>query len=87
MGDYKMEKKKVIVYSTPTCPYCVMVKKYLKENNVEFQDINVAEDQEKAKEMVDKTGQMGVPVVQIENEYVIGFDKDKINELLGIEEE
>ena len=82
-----MEKKKVIVYSTPTCPYCVMVKKYLKENNVEFQDINVAEDQEKAKEMVDKTGQMGVPVVQIENEYVIGFDKDKINELLGIEEE
>jgi glutaredoxin 3 len=87
MGDYKMEKKKVIVYSTPTCPYCVMVKKYLKENNIEYEDINVAEDQEKAKEMVDMTGQMGVPVVQIGKEFVIGFDKEKINELLEIKEE
>jgi len=82
-----MEKKKVIVYSTPTCPYCVMVKNYLKENHVEFEEINVAEDQQKAKEMVDKSGQMGVPVVEIGDELVIGFDKEKIKKLLGLEEE
>ncbi|MBT3985029.1 NrdH-redoxin [archaeon] len=82
-----MEKKKVIVYSTPTCPYCVMVKKFLKDHNVEFEDIDVAADKEKAQYMVDKSGQMGVPVVEIGDEFVIGFDKQKISDLLGLEEE
>ena len=80
-----MEKKKVIVYSTPTCPYCVMVKDFLKEHKIEYEDINVAEDQEKAKEMVEKSGQMGVPVVEIDGKMIIGFDKDKLKEMLGLE--
>ena len=77
-----MEKKKVIVYSTPTCPYCVMLKKFLKEKGVEFEDINVAEDQEKAQYMVEKSGQMGVPVVDIDGEIIVGFNKPKIEEAL-----
>lgn len=70
------------VYSTNTCPYCVMVKDYLKQIKVNFEDINVGEDQEKAREMVEKTGQMGVPVVDISGEIIVGFDKNKINEVL-----
>lgn len=76
--------KKVTVYSTPTCPYCHKVKAFLKESNVEFEDIDVSQNQEKAKEMVDKTGQMGVPVIDVEGEFVVGFDKEKIKSALGI---
>jgi len=82
-----MEKKKVIVYSTPTCPYCVMLKKFLKEKGVEFEDINVAEDQEKAQYMVEKSGQMGVPVLEVDGEFIVGFEKEKISAKLGLEEE
>lgn len=81
--------KKVIIYSTPTCGYCHMLKDYLKEKNVDFTDYDVSQDQEKAQAMVNKTGQMGVPVVEIidalgQEEVVVGFDKTKINRLLGI---
>ena len=64
-----------------------MVKKFLKDNNVEFEEIDVAADQEKAKLMVEKSGQMGVPVVEVDDEIVIGFDKEKLKELLKLEEE
>ena len=74
----------VTVYSTPTCPYCIMVKDYLKETKVEFTDINVAEDQAKAQEMVEKSGQMGVPVIAINDTVIVGFDKPKINAALGL---
>ncbi|MBT4870410.1 MAG: NrdH-redoxin [Candidatus Diapherotrites archaeon] len=73
---------KVIVYSTTTCPYCVMVKDWLKGKNVEYEDFNVGTDQEKAKEMMDKSGQMGVPVIDIEGEVIIGFDKPKLEAAL-----
>ena len=75
---------KVIVYSTPTCPYCVTLKDFLKENNVEFDDIDVAADPARADEMIKKSGQMGVPVIDINGTVVIGFDKEKISELLNI---
>ncbi len=75
-------EKKIKVYSTPSCPYCVKVKDFLKSKNLKFQDINVAEDSEAAQEMVDKTGQYGVPVIEIEGKIVVGFDKEKIEELL-----
>jgi len=75
---------KAIVYSTPTCPYCVTLKEFLKENNVEFDDIDVSADPSKADEMIKKSGQMGVPVVDINGTIVIGFDKEKISELLNI---
>jgi len=76
---------KVEVYSTPTCMYCNLLKDFLKEKDVEFTEINVAEDEEKRTYIVEKSGQMGVPVTLIDEEVVIGFNKDKISELLGIE--
>jgi len=75
---------KVKVFSTPTCAYCVTLKEYLKENNVSFEDIDVSQDQEALNEMVEKSGQMGVPVVEIDKDIIVGFDKEKINQLLSI---
>jgi glutaredoxin-like YruB-family protein len=76
--------KKVTVYSTPTCPFCIRAKQYLKDNNVQFEDIDVSENQEKAQEMIKKSGQMGVPVLEIGGEMVVGFDKDKIKAALDL---
>lgn len=66
------------IYSTPTCPYCKMAKSFLAEKNVEFTDVDVSTDQKAAEEMVEKTGQMGVPVLDIDGEIIIGFDRDAI---------
>ena len=71
------------IYSTKTCPNCVMAKDYLAEKGVEFYYIDVSEDQEQAKEMVEKSGQMGVPVLDINGEIIIGFDKEKIDAALA----
>ena len=76
----------VKVYSTPTCPYCVTLKVFLKENNIEFEDIDVSQNQQVLDEMVKKSGQMGVPVVEIDDQIVVGFDKEKISQLLNIKE-
>ena len=76
--------KNVKVYSTPTCPWCIRAKQFLKENNIEFQNLDVSSNQLAADEMMAKTGQMGVPVLIIEDEVIIGFDKDKIKLALGI---
>ncbi len=76
---------RVQVYSTKTCPHCVRAKEYLSANNIEFEEIDVSEDQEKAREMVELTGQMGVPVIVIDGEAIVGFDRAKIQKTLGIE--
>ena len=76
--------KNVTIYSTPSCHFCHMAKDFFKEKNIAFTDYNVAGDAERRKEMVEKSGQMGVPVIQIDNELVIGFNKPKISELLGV---
>ena len=76
----------VKIYSTPSCVYCHTLKSYLKEKNIQFEDIDVSKDDKALDEMVEKSGQMGVPVVNIDGEIVIGFDKKKINELLQIKE-
>ena len=76
--------KKIIVYSTPTCPYCIRAKQFLKENNIIFQDTDVSGNQTAAQEMIKKSGQMGVPVIEIDGEIIIGFDKQAISEKLGI---
>lgn len=76
--------KKVKVYSTPSCPFCVRVKKFLKDNNVSFEDIDVSANPEKAEEMVQRSGQMGVPTLDIEGEMIVGFDEVKIRKALGI---
>jgi glutaredoxin-like YruB-family protein len=75
--------KKVKVFSTPTCPFCHMAKDYLKNRKVEFEDIDVSRDQTQAKKMIQKSGEMGVPQLWIDDEVVIGFNKPVIDQLLG----
>jgi len=71
------------VYSTTTCPWCTKVKDYLKSKGVEFENVDVSANREAAMEMVKKTQQMGVPVTEIDGEFVIGYDTAKIDELLS----
>lgn len=77
---------KVRVFSTQNCIYCHALKKFLGEHNVEFDDIDVSKDQKAAQEMIQKSGQMGVPVAEIDGQIVVGFDKGKIAGLLGIKD-
>ncbi len=77
---------KVIVYSTPTCPWCFRAKQFLKEHGVEFEDVDVSADHARAQEMIEKSGQMGVPVLDIDGNIVVGFDVERIKGLLGIKE-
>jgi glutaredoxin-like YruB-family protein len=74
----------VKVYSTPTCVYCKTLKGYLQKNGKEFEDIDVSKDEKQLQEMIKISGQMGVPVVQIDSEVITGFDKQKIDQLLNI---
>ena len=74
----------VKVYSTPTCPYCHMAKDFLKKNNIEFEDDDVSKNQKAVKEMVEKSGQMGVPVIDISGKIIIGFDQEAIKKELKI---
>ncbi len=74
---------KVIVYSTPTCPYCHLVKDYLKEKGVEFEDKDVSVDRVAAREMIEKSGQMGVPQIIINDKIIVGFNRDAIDEELN----
>jgi len=76
--------KKVVVYGTSTCPYCIRAKQFLQDNDIDFEDIDISADQEKAKDLVEKSGQMGVPVLDIDGEIIVGFDKDKISQALGL---
>jgi glutaredoxin 3 len=74
----------ITIYSTPTCHFCHMAKEFFKANGVAFTDYNVATDLEKRKEMVEKSGQMGVPVIIIDDNLTVGFDKPKIAKALGL---
>jgi glutaredoxin-like YruB-family protein len=76
--------KTVTIYSTPTCHFCEMSKEFFKENDVAYTEHNVASDLEKRQEMIDKSGQMGVPVILIGDDLVVGFDKEKLSSLLGV---
>ncbi len=75
---------KITVYSTPTCVYCKLAKEFFAENNLGFEDFDVSEDRDKLQEMVEKSGQMGVPVISIDEKIIIGFDEAKIREILKI---
>lgn len=74
----------VVIYSTPVCHFCQAAKEFFKENDVSYTEHDVAADAEKRQEMIDMTGQMGVPVIQIGEDVVIGFDEPKVKELLKI---
>ncbi|HMP67572.1 MAG TPA: glutaredoxin domain-containing protein [Candidatus Paceibacterota bacterium] len=79
---------KIQIYSTPTCTYCQLAKQFFGQNNVEYTEFDVAEDLEKRQEMIEKSGQMGVPVISIEkdgkSEVIVGFDEDRIRQILSI---
>ncbi|MCK5853539.1 NrdH-redoxin [bacterium] len=75
---------RVIVFSTPTCSFCTKAKRYFREKKIKFRDIDVSRDAKAASDMQRKTGQTGVPVILINNRPIVGFDKPKINQLLGI---
>ena len=74
----------VTIYSTPVCHFCHAAKDFFKENNVEYTEHDVASDLEKRTEMIDITGQMGVPVIRIGDDVIIGYDEPKIKELLAL---
>ena len=76
--------KNVAIYSTPTCSYCRAAKEFFDENKITYTEYNVASDAQKRSEMIEKSGQMGVPVIAIGDELVIGFDQDKLSKLLGL---
>ena len=79
---------KVTIYSTDMCGYCKLAKQYFNENNVEYTEVDVSTDEAKQKEMIDKSGQIGVPVIVIDKdgqeEVLVGFQKEKLAELLNI---
>ena len=79
-----MAEHKVTVYSTPTCPYCVQAKKYLDNKGIDYEHYDVAKDTEKRKEMVEKSGQMGVPVIVIDDNVIVGFERQEIEKLLSL---
>lgn len=77
-------ENKVTIYSTPSCHFCHAAKAFFDENDVAYEDIDVAGDQEKRQEMIEMTGQMGVPVIKIGEDVIVGFDEGKVKELLKI---
>jgi len=79
-----MATPSVTIYSTPTCHFCHAAKDFFTANGVKFSDYNVGSDLEKRKEMIEKSGQMGVPVITVGDKLVVGFDEEKLRELLAI---
>jgi len=77
-----MNEHKVTVYSTQTCPYCVMAKNFFMQNGIAFEDLDVGMDMAAAEEMVKKSGQMGVPVIEIDGTIVVGFQPNVFKKLL-----
>ncbi len=76
--------KNVTIYSTPTCHYCGLAKEFMKNHNVSYTEYNVASDLDKRKEMVDKSGQMGVPVIDVDGHIMVGFEESELASLLGV---
>ena len=74
----------VTIYSTPTCVYCKMAKEFFKENSITYKEFDVAADAAARKEMFDKTRQMGVPVITVDEQVIVGFDKKTLEEALGM---
>lgn len=83
MKTEKTNKHNIVVYSTPSCPYCTMAKEYLKERKLAFKEIDVSESEDAAQEMIAKSGQLGVPVLDIDGTIITGFNKVEINKALG----
>ncbi|MFH1453516.1 MAG: Uxx-star family glutaredoxin-like (seleno)protein [Armatimonadota bacterium] len=76
--------KKVKIYTTPTCPYCIMAKEFLSRNNIDFENKDVSSDREAAREMIEKSNQRAVPVIDVDGKLIVGFNKEAISHELGI---
>jgi glutaredoxin-like YruB-family protein len=74
----------VTIYGTPSCPFCRRTKDFFKKNKIDFRDVNVADEKEGAREMIEKSGQFGVPVIDIDGTIIVGFDRGKIESALGL---
>ncbi len=74
----------VKIYSTPTCVYCKMAKEFFKKNNVQYEEANVAEDQKAREEMVNKSHQLGVPVIDVDGKILVGFNENELRKALGM---
>lgn len=75
---------KIKIYTTPSCPFCQMAKQYLREKGFLFEEVDVSRDEEAAREMIEKSQQMGVPVIEIDGKIIVGFDKERIDEILDL---
>ncbi len=75
---------RVIIFTTPTCSFCNQAKRYLREKGIRFNEVDVSRDEAAARDMVRRSGQQGVPVIDIGGRIVVGFDRNRINQLLGI---
>ncbi len=84
MPETDGRRHRVIVFTTPTCPWCTRAKSYLRSRGVQFREVDVAKDQAAARDLVRRTGQMGVPVVEIDGKPIVGFDQARIDSLLGL---
>jgi glutaredoxin-like YruB-family protein len=76
---------RVIIYSTPSCSYCASAKEFFKKNNIAFEDLDIASNAKAREEMIQKSGQMGVPVIDIDGQIIVGFQEETLKTLLGIE--
>jgi glutaredoxin-like YruB-family protein len=83
-GNDEVPKKRVTVYSTPSCPWCTTLKNYLKEKNIAFRDVDVSRDMKAAEDLVKRSGQRGVPQTDINGQIIVGFDKPRLNQMLDI---
>lgn len=79
-----MKAKKVLIYSTPTCHFCHLAKDFFTEKGIKYEEYNVAVDLDKRREMMDKSGQMGVPVIDIDGDITVGFNEEEVSRLLGL---
>lgn len=77
---------KIKVFTSPICPYCVALKEFLKKHELSFEEIDVSQNQQAVQDLIEKTGQMSVPVLEIDGEIVVGFDREKITKMLNIKE-
>jgi glutaredoxin-like YruB-family protein len=83
-GKPQKKQKRVIVFSTPTCTYCNQAKRYFRERGVRFRDVDVSKDAQAARDMVRRSGQQGVPVIEIGGKVIVGFNKPEIDRLLEL---
>lgn len=84
MTRVRKKQPRVIIFTTPTCSYCNMAKQYFRRNKIRFRDVDISRDPAAARDVVRRSGQMGVPVIDIGGKIIVGFDKPKINQLLGL---